>query len=68
MVMKSGEDRNALAQTEDIIALEMEAFGVWELFPTIVIKSACDNHIDRRCWMLVDKQRHDRSVYFGFES
>ncbi len=41
-VMKSGEDRDALAQAEDIIALEMEAVGVWELFPTVVIKSACD--------------------------
>lgn len=41
-VMKSGEDRDALAKDEAIIALEMEAMGVWELFPTIVIKSACD--------------------------
>lgn len=41
-VMKSGAHRDALAQQEGILGLEMEGAGVWETIPCIVIKSACD--------------------------
>lgn len=42
MVMKSGEDRDLLAQEENIIAFEMEAAGIWEQVPSIVIKGVFD--------------------------
>jgi nucleoside phosphorylase len=41
-VMKSGMDRDRLAATDEIIAFEMEGAGVWEQYPTVVIKAACD--------------------------
>lgn len=41
-VMKSAEDRDRIANTEGIIAFEMEAAGVWEDVPCIVIKGVCD--------------------------
>ncbi|KAH7020255.1 hypothetical protein EDB80DRAFT_887773 [Ilyonectria destructans] len=41
-VMKSGEDRDAIAKAEGVIAFEMEGTGVWDSFPCVVIKSACD--------------------------
>lgn len=41
-VMKSGEDRNAIAKAEGVIAFEMEGTGVWDSIPCVVIKSACD--------------------------
>ncbi|TPX13257.1 uncharacterized protein E0L32_006230 [Thyridium curvatum] len=41
-VMKSGEDRDAIAKKEGIIAFEMESAGVWDVFPCIVMKGACD--------------------------
>jgi nucleoside phosphorylase len=41
-VMKSGEDRDRIAAQEDVIAFEMEGAGVWDSFPCIVIKGACD--------------------------
>ncbi|RKK19196.1 hypothetical protein BFJ66_g17672 [Fusarium oxysporum f. sp. cepae] len=41
-VMKSGEDRDRVAAAEDIIAFEMEGAGVWDSFPCIIIKGACD--------------------------
>ncbi|KAH7459857.1 hypothetical protein FOMA001_g19797 [Fusarium oxysporum f. sp. matthiolae] len=41
-VMKSGEDRDKIAEAGDSIALEMEGAGVWDNFPCIVIKGACD--------------------------
>ncbi|CAG7563758.1 unnamed protein product [Fusarium equiseti] len=41
-VMKSGEDRDRIAATEGVIAFEMEAAGVWDTFPCVVIKGACD--------------------------
>ncbi|CAH0027385.1 unnamed protein product, partial [Clonostachys rhizophaga] len=42
MVMKSGEDRDKIAERESVIAFEMEGAGVWDNFPCIVIKGACD--------------------------
>ncbi|KAK6500755.1 hypothetical protein TWF506_003518 [Arthrobotrys conoides] len=41
-VMKSGEDRDRVATQHGVIAFEMEAAGVWECFPTIIIKGVCD--------------------------
>lgn len=41
-VMKSGEDRDAIARAEGVIAFEMEGTGVWDSFPCVVIKGACD--------------------------
>lgn len=41
-VMKSGEDRDRIAAAEGVIAFEMEGAGVWDSFPCIVIKGACD--------------------------
>lgn len=41
-VMKSGEDRDALATEKGIIAFEMEGAGVWEEIPCIVVKGVCD--------------------------
>jgi nucleoside phosphorylase len=41
-VMKSGEDRDAIAQQAGIIGFEMEGAGVWDNFPCVVIKGACD--------------------------
>jgi nucleoside phosphorylase len=41
-VMKSGEDRDAIARQEGVISFEMEGAGVWDSFPCVVIKGACD--------------------------
>lgn len=39
-VLKSGKDRDAVAREEGVIAFEMEAAGIWEVLPCVVIKSA----------------------------
>lgn len=41
-VMKSGEERDRIAEKEGIIAFEMEGAGVWEELPCIVVKGVCD--------------------------
>ncbi len=41
-VMKSGEDRDAIARQADVIGFEMESAGVLDVFPCVVIKGACD--------------------------
>ncbi|KAG7402599.1 Nephrocystin-3 [Fusarium oxysporum f. sp. rapae] len=41
-VIKSGEDRDKIAAAEGVIAFEMEGAGVWDSFPCIIIKGACD--------------------------
>jgi nucleoside phosphorylase len=41
-VMKSGEERDIIAKQDGIIGFEMESAGVWDCFPCIVIKGACD--------------------------
>ncbi|PTB70806.1 purine and uridine phosphorylase [Trichoderma citrinoviride] len=41
-VMKSGYHRDDIASREKAIAFEMEGAGVWDTFPTVVIKSVCD--------------------------
>jgi nucleoside phosphorylase len=41
-VMKSERQRDEIARRENTIAFEMEGAAVWENFPTLVIKGACD--------------------------
>ncbi|KAK4041966.1 regulatory protein AfsR [Parachaetomium inaequale] len=41
-VMKSGVTLDAVAKAEGIIAFEMEAAGIWEQLPTLIIKAVCD--------------------------
>ncbi|OAP56890.1 hypothetical protein AYL99_09002 [Fonsecaea erecta] len=41
-VMKSGRHRDQVAKVDGIIAFEMEGAGVWDYFPSIVIKGVCD--------------------------
>lgn len=41
-VMKSAKDRDRIAQCDEVAAFEMEGAGVWDQYPTIVIKAACD--------------------------
>ncbi|SPO03830.1 uncharacterized protein DNG_06513, partial [Cephalotrichum gorgonifer] len=41
-VMKSGEERDAIARQDNIVGFEMEGAGVWDIFPCVVIKGACD--------------------------
>jgi nucleoside phosphorylase len=42
LVMKSGHHRDDIAAREKVIAFEMEGAGVWDNFPTVVIKGVCD--------------------------
>ncbi|KAI1272145.1 purine and uridine phosphorylase [Xylaria sp. FL0933] len=41
-VMKSSQDRDLIAQKEGALAFEMESAGIWETFPSVVIKGVCD--------------------------
>ncbi|KAF3396402.1 hypothetical protein F1880_006927 [Penicillium rolfsii] len=41
-VMKSGQHRDHIASQHDLIAFEMEASGVWDILPCLVIKGVCD--------------------------
>ena len=41
-MLRSGVDRDRYATTDKILAFEMEAAGIWESLPTIIVKSACD--------------------------
>jgi nucleoside phosphorylase len=41
-VMKSGVHRDKWAKSANVIAFEMEGAGVWDNFPTVVIKGVCD--------------------------
>lgn len=40
--MKSGEHRDKIATQHNLIAFEMEASGIWDLLPCLVIKGVCD--------------------------
>jgi nucleoside phosphorylase len=42
VVMKSGSHRDRIAAKDNVIAFEMEGAGVWDNFPTVVIKGVCD--------------------------
>ncbi|RYP10705.1 hypothetical protein DL764_000495 [Monosporascus ibericus] len=41
-VMKSGVERDTIARQDGIVGFEMEGAGVWDIFPCVVIKGACD--------------------------
>ncbi|KAI3326741.1 hypothetical protein HD806DRAFT_488058 [Xylariaceae sp. AK1471] len=41
-VMRSGEERDAIAKQECVLGFEMEGAGVWDSFPCVVIKGVCD--------------------------
>lgn len=42
-VMKSGKHRDKIVQkAQDVVAFEMESAGVWDVYPCVVIKGACD--------------------------
>ncbi|UKZ96879.1 uncharacterized protein TrAFT101_011654 [Trichoderma asperellum] len=41
-VLKSGRDRDEIAQKEGVIAFEMEAAGIWGEIPCIIVKGVCD--------------------------
>ncbi|KAF6829743.1 kinesin light chain [Colletotrichum musicola] len=41
-VMRSAIGRDELARSEGVIGFEMEGAGVWDTFPCVVIKGACD--------------------------
>ena len=41
-VMKSGVGRDTIAERENVIAFEMEAAGIWEQVPCLVVKGVCD--------------------------
>jgi nucleoside phosphorylase len=41
-VMASGAHRNSIASKEKVICFEMEGAGVWDHFPTVIIKGVCD--------------------------
>ncbi|KAK3374696.1 hypothetical protein B0H63DRAFT_452540 [Podospora didyma] len=52
-VMKSGKHRDAIARKAGVIGFEMEGAGVWDSFPCVVIKGACDyadNHNMTEAW------------------
>jgi nucleoside phosphorylase len=40
--MKSGQHRDEIVRTEQVIGFEMEGSGVWDNVPCIIIKGVCD--------------------------
>lgn len=40
--MKNGEIRDQVAKKQKVVAFETEAAGVWNVFPTVVIKAGCN--------------------------
>lgn len=40
--MKSGQHRDKSAAQHNLIAFEMEASGIWDSLPCLVIKGVCD--------------------------
>ncbi|OAG39813.1 hypothetical protein AYO21_05878 [Fonsecaea monophora] len=41
-VMKSGRHREKVALKYDVVGFEMEGAGIWDFFPSLVIKAVCD--------------------------
>ncbi|RYP33057.1 hypothetical protein DL768_011108 [Monosporascus sp. mg162] len=41
-VMKSGVQRDVITRQDGVVGFEMEGAGVWDIFPCVVIKGACD--------------------------
>jgi nucleoside phosphorylase len=48
LVMKSGRHRDQIAEKENVIAFEMEGAGVWENFPSMLVKAVCDYADNRK--------------------
>lgn len=42
IVMKSGEERDQISATEDVIAFEIEGDAVWHIFLSLDTKDICD--------------------------
>ncbi|KAL2151233.1 hypothetical protein VTH82DRAFT_6331 [Thermothelomyces myriococcoides] len=42
VLIESSKERDMIALEEDVIAFEMESAGVWDTFPCVVIKGACN--------------------------
>lgn len=52
--MKSAVHRDAIVKEDGVLGFEMEGAGVWDIFPTIVVKSVCnyaDSHKDN-AWQM----------------
>ncbi|OJJ94895.1 hypothetical protein ASPACDRAFT_48344 [Aspergillus aculeatus ATCC 16872] len=41
-VLKSGQHRDRVAKTKNVIAFEMEGAGAWNYLPCLIIKGVCD--------------------------
>lgn len=41
-IMRSAEHRDIIARQDSVIAFEMEGIGVWDHFPSLVIKGVYD--------------------------
>jgi nucleoside phosphorylase len=41
-VMRSAKDRDEISDKEGVVAFEMEGAGIWDTFPCVLIKGACD--------------------------
>ena len=41
-MIKSGKDRDDISEAHRIVAFEMEAAGVWDHFPILLIKGVSD--------------------------
>ncbi|PYH75539.1 purine and uridine phosphorylase [Aspergillus uvarum CBS 121591] len=41
-VIKSGQHRDKIAQTKEVIAFEMEGAGAWDYLPCLIVKGVCD--------------------------
>lgn len=51
LVMKSASSRDKLAKEKGVIAFEMESVGLWDEFPTVVVKGGCaygDSHKNKK--------------------
>ena len=67
-VMKSGLHRDEVAKQYGVIAFEMEGAGVWDYFPSLVIKGVCDyadshknkqwQRPQRLFWMIGSEKAH----------
>ncbi|KAF5234014.1 hypothetical protein FANTH_12345 [Fusarium anthophilum] len=52
--MESGEHRDRIAAAKGVIAFEVGGAGVWDSFPCVIIKGACD---------YADGHRHKSKVW-----
>ncbi|KAL4889182.1 hypothetical protein BDV59DRAFT_210483 [Aspergillus ambiguus] len=48
-VMKSGQHRDEIMQKARVIGFDMEGAGVWDNFPSIIIKGVCDYADSHKC-------------------